>query len=256
MVAFINLIKCIDRAVQFFSRLPLKDLEWKIASNPYYDSQTYSQVAEQIIASLVGNDAQLQAFKNSLENFFFPTSYSKAVLLFLISWNIDRFKRLLEENKQNLNQFLNYLTDFEKGIQKSLAYKIPFIRPHLAFYRDTFQKVRDDFLPQTFGKEHIPTAKLLMVLNPHLFIAWDNQIAPLFGLNPKNPEDFAIFNILVSNFINRNKNIAEYLESKYEYPIRRILDMILYIYANKKLEKEKDFSACAIELINLIQKIY
>ncbi len=105
-----------------------------------------------------------------------------------------------------------------------------------------------------------------MLLDPDKFIAWDNQIACVFGIDLDDinnlPQNYAKFNLAISNFLKccgkkpTNCLDGEYIDKSnyYYYTDRKLLDMILYLYANGKIKNDNKFNCEACKLVCGIRK--
>jgi len=252
----VELKSCIEGAYDWFlNQQPTQDKDWRLAreavsGNP--DNDLYNTIYTDIVNQLTQvNGNNLQIFQNYIQN----PSIENAILLFLIRWNIERWKGLLS----NLNQsdIQQYLKIWGTAIRQALTNlntlkNLP--------YNRAFQEVRDNYLRLTqsiripnqnnrsIGRESIPTSKLLMVLAPDRFIAWDSNIAQTIQLDHHDPYDYELFNIMVSNFIQRNQVLVSYFEKRFgNYPIRRLIDMVLYTGVTKGVN-----SNCASRFIESI----
>jgi len=245
---------CIERAYDWFlNQHSTQDKDWKLARKAVegnLDTQLYNEVLNSITSSFQEEEIP-EKLRNYFTNYMQNPSRQRAILLFIASWNFERWKRLLKEEIHSQQTLGQYLQTWEQAIHQALSNledlrNIP--------YSEAFKIVRDTYLGQTRTlireQEHISTAKLLMVLAPDRFIAWDNRIAEELKLDHKNPADYELFNILVTNFINKNPQLFGYFEKRFgNYPIRRLIDMVLFTGAN---DKKRELSECASKLIEAI----
>ena len=250
---FQDFLYCVSKAVEAFQSFN-EDKAWKLARAAVDNNSTYRNLFSEVLKEIIG--------KSKLPIHWVPSREKaireKAILLFLIDWNLGRFIRLYKNLGEE--KFNEYLSTWESIINNALNSMRDLEEKSYYEAFQELQKSTERLRGITQEGEYIPLTKLLMVINPNKFIAWDNQIAEKFSLSPREPEDFHMFNILIDNFIQRNANFMKAVEDyisyryRYRYEIKRILDMIFYLYANKRLDDER-FQQKAQELIDIINTI-
>ncbi len=178
-------------------------------------------------------------FSNNDDNTIYVSDENRrAILLFLMDYNRVRFIT------QKRNEREEYIRRFSEAIHTILLEKESISdRP----YEDAFKYVKEDYIHENTGtNEYVAPAKILMLLDPDKFIAWDNQIVKRFSLSSNTCKHYQIFNDLIDNFINKKEkeinNIKQYAEKYMEeenyinqdyHKIKKLLDMIFWIAYNK-----------------------
>lgn len=200
---------------------------------------------------------------------------AECVFLFVVSWNSSRFYCGNLSKSDVIKACIEALSEILKKKKKIIRSD-----PKKA-YKKVFCILKK-FLGQN---EKVITAKILMLLNPYEFIAWDNKIMKKFGLHEevqkeikklinlskKNKKEnklakiliislariYKNFNQAIGLFLKNNKKPSGCLKNKYKksgyyYTDKKLLDMIFFLHTNTYIDSY--FHNEAEKLIEKVKK--